>query len=294
MRVITTVHEMVDERSGLPGSKKVGFVPTMGYLHEGHLSLVRRGREENDILLASIFVNPAQFGPHEDLERYPRDLSRDLRMLETVGVDVVFVPTTEEIYPSGFATYVDLTGPLSGEAEGERRPGHFRGVATVVLKLFQIVLPHQAYFGQKDAQQAAVIARMVTDFNLPVKLRVLSTIREADGLAMSSRNAYLNPQERAAATVLYSALQAGRMAFEAHLNKGPLIVTQAMNEVVLAEPLAQLDYAEVRDPGSFNQLEILRAPALLLIAARVGPARLIDNFLLHPDGTWDTGIRVTE
>ncbi len=293
MRVITTVREMVDERSGWASSKKVGFVPTMGYLHEGHLSLVRRGCEENDILLASIFVNPAQFGPHEDLERYPRDLSRDLHVLETLGVDVVFVPTTEEIYPPGFATYVDPTGPLSGEVEGERRPGHFRGVATVVLKLFQIVRPHQAYFGQKDAQQVAVIARMVTDFNLPVKLRVLSTIREADGLAMSSRNAYLDPQERAAATVLYSALQAGRMAFEAHLNEGPLIVTQAMNEVVLAEPLAQLDYAEVRDPGSIKQLEILRAPALLLIAARVGPARLIDNFLLHPDGTWDTGIRVT-
>jgi len=293
MRVITTVREMVDERSGWASSKKVGFVPTMGYLHEGHLSLVRRGCEENDILLASIFVNPAQFGPHEDLERYPRDLSRDLHVLETLGVDVVFVPTTEEIYPPGFATYVDPTGPLSGEVEGERRPGHFRGVATVVLKLFQIVRPRQAYFGQKDAQQVAVIARMVTDFNLPVKLRVLSTIREADGLAMSSRNAYLDPQERAAATVLYSALQAGRMAFEAHLNEGPLIVTQAMNEVVLAEPLAQLDYAEVRDPGSIKQLEILRAPALLLIAARVGPARLIDNFLLHPDGTWDTGIRVT-
>ncbi len=293
MRVITTVREMVDERSGWASSKKVGFVPTMGYLHEGHLSLVRRGCEENDILLASIFVNPAQFGPHEDLERYPRDLSRDLHVLETLGVDVVFVPTTEEIYPPGFATYMDPTGPLSGEVEGERRPGHFRGVATVVLKLFQIVRPHQAYFGQKDAQQVAVIARMATDFNLPVKLRVLSTIREADGLAMSSRNAYLDPQERAAATVLYSALQAGRMAFEAHLNEGPLIVTQAMNEVVLAEPLAQLDYAEVRDPGSIKQLEILRAPALLLIAARVGPARLIDNFLLHPDGTWDTGIRVT-
>jgi pantoate--beta-alanine ligase len=293
MRVITTVREMVDERSGWASSKKVGFVPTMGYLHEGHLSLVRRGREENDILLASIFVNPAQFGPHEDLERYPRDLSRDLHMLETLGVDVVFVPTTEEIYPPGFATYVDPTGPLSEEAEGEKRPGHFRGMATVVLKLFQIVRPHQAYFGQKDAQQVAVIARMETDFNLPVKLRVLSTIREADGLAMSSRNAYLNPQERAAATVLYSALQAGRMAFEAYLNEGPLIVTQAMNEVVLAEPLAQLDYAEVRDPGSIKQLEMLRAPALLLIAARVGPARLIDNFLLHPDGTWDTGIRVT-
>src|SRR2546421_6783914 len=245
MRVLTPVREMVDERSGWASSKKVGFVPTMGYLHEGHLSLVRRGCEENDILLASIFVNPAQFGPHEDLERYPRDLSRDLHVLETLGVDVVFVPTTEEIYPPGFATYVDPTGPLSGEVEGERRPGHFRGVATVVLKLFQIVRPHQAYFGQKDAQQVAVIARMVTDFNLPVKLRVLSTIREADGLAMSSRNAYLDPQERAAATVLYSALQASRLQFKGHSHAEASLAVRAMVDTVETEPHVHLDYAEV-------------------------------------------------
>ncbi len=294
MRVITTVQEMVDERSRWAGSTRVGFVATMGYLHEGHLSLVRQGRKENDKLLVSIFVNPAQFGPHEDLGQYPHDLPRDLRMLETLGVDVAFVPTTEEIYPPGFVTYVDPIGPLTEEAEGRSRPGHFRGVATVVLKLFQIVRPHQAYFGQKDAQQVAVITRMVTDFNLPVKLRVLPAIREHDGLAMSSRNAYLNPQERAAAAVLYRALEAGRMAFETHPKAGPLTVTQAMTQAVLAEPRAQLEYAEVRDPNSFTQLEELRAPALLLIAARVGPARLIDNFLLRPDGTWDIGIRVAE
>src|SRR5215469_2647573 len=294
MRVITTVQEMVDERSRWAGSTKVGFVATMGYLHEGHLSLVQQGCKENDKLLASIFVNPAQFGPHEDLARYPHDLPRDLLMLETLGVDVVFVPTTQEIYPPGFVTYVNPTGPLVEEAEGRSRPGHFRGVATVVLKLFQIVRPHQAYFGQKDAQQVAVITRMVTDFNLPVKLRILPAIREHDGLAMSSRNAYLSPQERIAATVLYRALQAGRVAFEAHPKDGPLTVTQAMTQAVLEEPRAQLEYAEVRDPDSFTQLEELRAPALLLIAARVGPARLIDNFLLRPDGTWDSGIRVTE
>lgn len=294
MRVITTVQEMVDERSRWAGSTKVGFVATMGYLHEGHLSLVQQGCKENDKLLASIFVNPAQFGPHEDLARYPHDLPRDLLMLETLGVDVVFVPTTQEIYPPGFVTYVNPTGPLVEEAEGRSRPGHFRGVATVVLKLFQIVRPHQAYFGQKDAQQVAVITRMVTDFNLPVKLRILPAIREHDGLAMSSRNAYLSPQERIAATVLYRALQAGRVAFEAHPKDGPLTVTQAMTQAVLEEPRAHLEYAEVRDPGSFTRLEELRAPALLLIAARVGPARLIDNFLLRPDGTWDSGIRVTE
>jgi pantoate--beta-alanine ligase len=293
MRVITTVPEMVNERSKCASSKKVGFVPTMGYLHEGHLSLVRQARKENEILMASIFVNPTQFGPHEDLASYPRDLPRDLRMLEELDVDIVFVPTPAEIYPPGFVTYVDPTGPLAIEAEGVSRRAHFRGVATVVLKLFQIMQPHQAYFGQKDAQQVAVISRMVTDFNLPVKLRILSTIREADGLAMSSRNAYLKPVERAAATVLYRALQAGRRAFEANAEDGVSVVVRAMIDTVLAEPSARLDYAEVRNPDSFMQLEVLRAPALLLIAAKVGPARLIDNFLMRADGTWDIGIPVT-
>jgi pantoate--beta-alanine ligase len=219
-------------------------------------------------------------------------------MLEDLDVDIVFVPTLVEIYPSSFVTYVDPTGPLVTEAEGARRPGHFRGVATVVLKLFQILQPHQAYFGQKDAQQVTVISRMVTDFNLPVKLRILSTIREADGLAMSSRNAYLNPSDREAAIVLYRALQAGRMVFEGYTgdrsNEGIPAVVKAMTDTVLAEPRAHLDYAEVRDPNSFMELEAPRAPSLLLVAAKVGPARLIDNFLLRADGSWDIGIPVTE
>jgi pantoate--beta-alanine ligase len=294
MRVITTIREMVAERSNCASSKKVGFVPTMGYLHEGHLSLVRQARKENEILTASIFVNPTQFGPHEDLASYPRDLPRDLNLLEYLGVDIVFVPTPDEIYPPSFVTYVDPTGPLATQAEGASRPGHFRGVATVVLKLFQIILPHQAYFGQKDAQQVAVISHMVSDFNLPVKLRTLSTIREADGLAMSSRNAYLDPEERAAATILYRALQAGRLEFEANLYKEAPLVIRVMTNTIEAEPRAHLDYAEVREPGSFVQLDVLRAPALLLIAARVGPARLIDNFLLRTDGSWDIGIPVNE
>jgi len=293
MRVITTLPEMVDERSRCASSKKVGFVATMGYLHEGHLSLVRQARKESEILMASIFVNPTQFGPHEDLANYPRDLQRDLRMLEEFDVDVVFVPAPDEIYPPGFVTYVEPTGPLATEVEGVSRPGHFRGVATVVLKLFQIMQPHQAYFGQKDAQQVAVISHMVTDFNLPVKLRILSTIRETDGLAMSSRNAYLKSEERAAATVLFRALQVGRSAFEANAKGAVPAVVRAMTDTVLAEPRARMDYAEVRNPDSFMQLEILQAPALLLIAAKVGPARLIDNFLLRADGTWDIGIPVT-
>jgi pantoate--beta-alanine ligase len=294
MRVITTIQEMVAERSSCARSQKVGFVPTMGYLHEGHLSLVRQARKENEILTVSIFVNPTQFGPHEDLASYPRDLPRDLNILENLGVDIVFTPTPDEIYPPGFVTYVDPKGPLVTAAEGASRPGHFRGVATVVLKLFQIILPHQAYFGQKDAQQAAVISHMVSDFNIPVKLRILSTIREADGLAMSSRNAYLDQKERAAATILYRALQAGRLEFEARSHAGVSEVVRVMTASIVAEPLAHLDYAEVRDPDSFVQLEVLRAPALLLIAARVGPARLIDNFLLRADGSWVIGILVNK
>lgn len=289
MQVITTLQDMLDARAGWASSRAVGLVPTMGYLHAGHLSLVRQARTENDILVASIFVNPTQFGPHEDLERYPRDLPRDLRMLENCGVDVVFTPTAADIYPPGFATYVDPTGPLVEAAEGASRPGHFRGVATVVFKLFQILRPHKAYFGQKDAQQVAVISRMVADLNLPVALRILPTIREADGLAMSSRNAYLAPGERATSVVLYRALAAGKQAFENCMQEGPAGVIRAMREIVAGEPRASLDYAEVRDPDTFRLLESLRAPALLLIAAFVGPTRLIDNFLLRPDGTWDTG-----
>lgn len=290
MRVITTVREMEEARQEWTGQRGIGLVPTMGYLHEGHISLVRRARQENTILTASIFVNPTQFGPREDLDAYPRDLPRDLRLLEESGVDVVFTPAASDIYPPGFVTYVDPTGPLATEAEGASRPGHFRGVATIVLKLFQMLRPDRAYFGQKDAQQAAVITRMVHDLNLPVTLRVLPTVREADGLAMSSRNAYLKSEDRLAARVLYDALQAGRLAFEAHRDAPASLAEEAMRTTVAREPRARLDYAQVRDPNTFVPLETLRAPALLVIAARVGPARLIDNFLLRADGIWETGV----
>ena len=292
MRVVTTIEEMVQERLRWTSSSTVGLVPTMGYLHEGHLSLVRQGRKENDRLTASIFVNPTQFGPEEDLERYPRNMPRDLELLEAAGVDLVFAPTATAMYPSGFITYVEPTGPLVTEAEGAHRPGHFRGVATVVLKLFQILRPQQAYFGQKDAQQVSVISHMVADLNLPVQLRVLSTIREADGLAMSSRNAYLQAEDRAAATILYQALEAGCHVFDEHAGGNPQLVKEAMVKTVATEPRALLEYADVRDPDSFLPLTTLHAPALLAITATVGPARLIDNFLLHAGGEWDTGIRV--
>jgi pantoate--beta-alanine ligase len=289
MQVITTVEEMLNVRASWAQAQTVGLVPTMGYLHEGHLSLVRQARAENTMLAASIFVNPTQFGPHEDLDHYPRDFQRDLHLLEEHGVDVIFAPEAADMYPAGFATFVEPAGPIATTAEGASRPGHFRGVATVVLKLFQLVRPWRAYFGQKDAQQVSVISRMVTDLHLPVTLCILPTYRETDGLAMSSRNAYLTPTARASSTILYRALRAGQQAFEKHLSEGPADVVRSMKEVVASEPTVRLDYAEVYDPRTFLPLERLQAPALLLIAASVGNTRLIDNFLLRSDGTWDTG-----
>lgn len=291
MQVIETVDEMRAVRRGW-ASGSVGLVPTMGYLHAGHLSLVERARAENDHVVVSIFVNPAQFGPHEDLSRYPRDLPRDLALLESAGVDVVFTPGVEQMYPAGFATYVEPAGVLAERLEAATRPGHFRGVATVVAKLFQVITPDNAYFGQKDAQQVAVVRRMVSDLNLPVQIRIMPIVREADGLAMSSRNKYLGPEDRAAAIVLSRALQAGMRAFESQPVGSVADVIAAMAEVVAAEPRAQLDYADVCDPDTFIPLTELRSPALLAIAAKVGPARLIDNVLLRADGTWETGVSV--
>jgi pantoate--beta-alanine ligase len=290
MRVIETVAEMRAARRELP--TPVGFVPTMGYLHAGHLSLAQAARAECTTVVASIFVNPTQFGPNEDLSRYPRDLPRDLDLLATAGVDHVFTPTAAEMYPTGFATWVEPGGVLSERLEAASRPGHFRGVATVVTKLFGIVAPDAAYFGQKDAQQEAVIRRMIADLNLSVELRVLPTVRERDGLAMSSRNAYLNADDRAAATILYRALQAGKAQIEADPSISAPRVIEEMLTVIATEPRAQLEYADVCDPDTFTPLENLRAPALLAVSARVGPARLIDNFLLRADGTWETGVQV--
>ena len=292
MQVIETVSEMRAARRNW-GSESVGLVPTMGYLHAGHVSLVERARAENDHVVVSIFVNPTQFGPHEDLSRYPRDLPRDLALLEAAGADVVFTPPVEEVYPAGFGTYVEPTGVLAERLEAATRPGHFRGVATVVTKLLLMVAPDRVYFGQKDAQQVAVVRRMVADLNLPVEVRVLPTVREADGLAMSSRNKYLDPEDRAAAVVLNRALRAGAATFEDKPAGSVTAVIAAMTAVVAAEPRANLDYADVCDPDTFDPLTELRAPALLAIAAQVGPARLIDNFLLHADGSWDTGITVS-
>jgi pantoate--beta-alanine ligase len=250
----------------------------MGALHPGHASLVERARRENAAVAASIFVNPTQFGPGEDLERYPRDLEADLRLLEQAGCDMVFAPTVAEMYPCGFGTTVDA-GAVARPLEGDRRPGHFRGVATVVLKLLGIVQPDRAYLGQKDAQQLAVIRRMVRDLDVPVAVVACPTVREHDGLAMSSRNRYLGPEDRQAATVLYRALCAARDRWEAGERRAGDL-RGAMRRVLDAEPRARTDYLSVAEPATFRELELVEGPALLAIAAFVGPARLIDNLLI--------------
>jgi len=292
MRIVRTVQAMRHERAQWTGA--VGLVPTMGYLHEGHLSLMRRARAEQEKVIVSIFINPTQFGPHEDLATYPRDIERDLHLLESLGVDAVFLPSASEMYPQGFTTYVVPTGPLVEQGEGEIRPGHYRGVATVVLKLFQIAQPQTAYFGQKDAQQVAVIQRMIRDFNLPIELAIMPTIREANGLAMSSRNSYLTSAERRQTAVLYRALQAGQQVCQQTMPADAQAVRAAMQAVVASEPEVIVSYAEIRDPETFFPLTTVQAPALLLIAAQVGSTRLIDNFALHTDGTWDTGVIIAE
>ncbi|HEY7975669.1 MAG TPA: pantoate--beta-alanine ligase [Ktedonobacterales bacterium] len=289
MRLITTLADLRLTRDGWSRrGLSIGLLPTMGYLHAGHLSHARTARAENDIVVASIFVNPAQFGPNEDLARYPRDLPRDTALLASAGVDAIFAPAADAMYPAGFATWVEPTSPLTERLEAAHRPGHFRGVATIVAKLLLLVGPTRAYFGQKDAQQAAVVRRMIADLNLPVELRVGPTIREPDGLAMSSRNVYLTGAARPPATTLYRALTAGRVAFDAAPASAEA-VREAMRLVAADEPLATLDYADVCDPDTCLPLAAPQAPALLAIAARIGTTRLIDNFLLRSDGSWDIG-----
>jgi pantoate--beta-alanine ligase len=255
--------------------KVVGLVPTMGALHAGHASLLDLAHDETDFVVCSVFVNPTQFGPHEDLARYPRPFDRDLEVCARHGVDLVFAPTPEVMYPPGFGTFVEVGG-VADVLEGASRPGHFRGVATVVLKLFNIVGPYRAYFGQKDAQQVAVIRRLVRDLNVPVELRIGPTVREPDGLALSSRNVYLGAAQRAQAPVLYRALRAGRARVEGG-ERDPAAVRRVMAETVAAAPDAVLDYAAAVDADTFAVPERLAGDVLLLLAVRFGPTRLIDN-----------------
>lgn len=276
MKVISTVAGFKEARRRMEGT--VGFVPTMGYLHEGHLFLARQAKAENDVSVVSIFVNPTQFGPKEDFARYPRDPERDLAMLEREKTDLVLMPPVEEIYPVGASTWVDVEN-VTKTLEGATRPGHFRGVATVVAKLFNIVEPTKAYFGQKDAQQVVVIRKMVTDLNMNLEVVVVPTQREPDGLAMSSRNVYLNPRERQTAVVLWRSMNLARGFWQ----KGERDAEKIRHEMVALiekEPLARIDYVSISDPRTLEELSQIKGQALVSMAVYVGKTRLIDNLTL--------------
>jgi pantoate--beta-alanine ligase len=276
MQVINTIAEMRKLRRQL--SEPVGFVPTMGYFHEGHLSLVRQARKENPTVVVSIFVNPTQFGPGEDFQDYPRDLNRDLELLEREKVDIVFVPSEEEMYPRGFNSWVDVE-KVTERLEGASRPGHFRGVATICAKLFNIIQPTRAYFGQKDTQQATVIKKMVADLNMNLEIVVVPTVRESNGLAMSSRNTYLNPEERQAATVLFKALSLARELWQGGEKDADKIRHQ-MISLIHKEPLAKIDYVSIADANTLEELQKIDRPAIVFLAVRIGKTRLVDNVIL--------------
>jgi pantoate--beta-alanine ligase len=278
MRVQHSIVEMRKARRKLRGS--VGFVPTMGYLHEGHLELARRARAENRNVIVSIFVNPAQFGPKEDYAAYPRDTERDLALLKKEGVNIVFMPGAEDMYPPKYCTWVDLE-KVTERLEGAIRPGHFRGVATVVAKLFNIVEPTRAYFGQKDAQQVVVIQKMVADLNMNLEVVVVPTVREPDGLAMSSRNVYLSPQERKAATVIYKSLSlAQKLWWKGERNAD--VIRKKMTALIQSEPRAsRIDYVSIADAETLEELDSIERKAVVSLAVKIGKPRLIDNIILE-------------
>jgi len=277
MKVIETINEMRRLRPEL--TEPVGFVPTMGYLHDGHLALVKRARAENPSVVVSIFVNPTQFGPQEDLASYPRDTQRDLALLEKEKADIVFMPSAAEMYPPQFNSWVEI-GKVTERLEGASRPGHFRGVATVVAKLFNIVQPTKAYFGQKDAQQAVVIRKMVADLNMNLEIVTVPTVREPDGLAMSSRNTYLSPEQRQAAVVLYQALSLAQQLWSQG-EKDAQRLRQEMTDLIQQQPLATIDYVSVANAETLDELDEVNPPALASLAVRIGKVRLIDNVVLE-------------
>jgi pantoate--beta-alanine ligase len=279
MKIVGTIPEMRALcRSAKSGGKRLGLVPTMGALHEGHLSLVRAARANTDAIAASIFVNPTQFGPTEDFSRYPRDLEKDCAILEREGVEFVFAPAVEEMYPAGAVTWVTVEG-LSDRLCGKSRPGHFRGVATVVAKLFHIIEPDAAFFGQKDAAQHAIIRKMVRDLDMPVAIEVCPIVREADGLALSSRNAYLSPEERKSALVLYRSLQCAQEFFRTGERNSANLIAAARQEFA-GESNVRLDYFEIVNPDSLEPVLDTSSPSLAAVAAYVGNTRLIDNIVL--------------
>jgi pantoate--beta-alanine ligase len=279
MRICDTIEDIRAAcRAARRGGKRLGFVPTMGALHEGHLSLVRAARASCDAVAASIFVNPMQFGPNEDLAKYPRSFERDRELLEKESVELLFAPSVEEMYPAGAVTWVTVEG-LSSKLDGRSRPGHFRGVTTVVAKLFHIVEPDAAFFGQKDAAQVAIVRRMVRDLNLPVEIVACPIVREPDGLAMSSRNAYLDPQQRKQALVLHRGLLQVKKSWEEGEREAGKLLTVGRDELA-AEKSVRLDYLEIVDSDSLDPVENTAGGALVAVAAFVGMTRLIDNILL--------------
>jgi pantoate--beta-alanine ligase len=281
MEIVNKIDELFVTRDGIRSrGGRLGLVPTMGALHEGHLSLIRAAKAKSDVVASSIFVNPTQFGPNEDFSRYPRDLEKDLALLERDGVDLVFVPSVEEMYPQQSVTWVAVEG-LSDRLCGKSRPGHFRGVATVVAKLFNIVEPDIAFFGQKDAAQVAIIRRMVRDLNMPVAIEACPIVREPDGLALSSRNAYLSPEQRQDALVLFRSLLRVRELF-ADGERNPAILIKAAKNVLSGSSAVRLDYFEIVDPDELTPLALINQPALVAVAAFVGNTRLIDNIVLEP------------
>lgn len=265
------------EKNGL----KVGLVPTMGFLHEGHLSLIKKAVAENDKVIVSVFVNPTQFGPNEDFEAYPRDLNKDAALCEEAGADLIFHPEPEEMYPDGFCSSVNMTG-LTDALCGKSRPIHFQGVCTVVSKLFNIAAPDNAYFGEKDAQQLAIIKRMVKDLNFDIKITGCPIIREEDGLAKSSRNTYLNPEERQAALVLSKAVKCGRSLVEGG-EKDSAVILKEMKSIIENEPLARIDYVEIVDMNTMKNIDKVKGDVLCAMAVYIGKTRLIDNFIYYAD-----------
>jgi len=277
MKVLKTINEIKQLRRNLP--EPVGFVPTMGYLHEGHLVLVRQAKAENASVVVSIFVNPTQFGPQEDFKRYPRNPQRDLALLEKEKVDIVFMPSVAEMYPKNFNSWVEV-GKIAERLEGASRPGHFRGVATVVAKLFNIVQPGRAYFGQKDAQQLLVIKKVVADLDMNLEVVAVPTVREPDGLAMSSRNTYLNPEERKQAAVLYQALTLAQKLYSEG-EKDTKAIRQKVTELIQKQPLAEIDYISIADAETLDELDKVKPPALVSLAVKIGKTRLIDNVVVE-------------
>ena len=280
MKIIRSINNLKKEINKIKlSNKSIGFVPTMGALHEGHLSLIRRSRRENDRVVVSIFVNPAQFGPKEDFRKYPRDLAKDSLLCRKSSVDIIFCPRADQMYPQGYKTYVNVE-ELSGNLCGKSRPGHFKGVATVVAKLFNLVGPDNAYFGQKDAQQAAIIRKMVSDLNMPVNVKVESTVREKDGLAMSSRNIYLNKNERKEALVLHQSLKLAKKLINSGIKDAKIII-RLMKQLIMAKKAARIDYVYIVDLDNLESIQRIKNKALIAVAVWIGKTRLIDNITVY-------------